>query len=347
MNPVEQRAVDSPDSVCKNPDSLTGATRWFFKERLRRALIKRWYTAIRLLTQEGLVPFSWAGAMVLLKPVKVLYEGLRYLRWRRSSSHGGFTAHVHGQTMYLHPDDPGISRELAIYRVHEPQVTRLVKAVLNEGMIVIDIGSNIGYYVLLESKQVGASGKIMAVEPAPSNVRLLKRNLEANDCTNVTIIECAIGAELGTAYLQMSEMSNRHSLFAPYGGAVTTAQVSLSTVDHIVDSYGLDSVDLIRMDVEGYEISVVKGMQRTLEELRPHLLMELHPHIVGTGPILHCLHGLRAMGYDTKYVIDNNRDQPWQSWCVRWETPGIDRLLKDQRLLIERRVVTVLLAHTA
>ena len=67
------------------------------------------------------------------------------------------------------PNDKGISSELLIYGNHEPLTTQIILEELSEGMNCIDIGSNIGYYALLESMKIGKSGMVWAIEPSPKN----------------------------------------------------------------------------------------------------------------------------------------------------------------------------------
>ena len=71
------------------------------------------------------------------------------------------------------PNDIGISSELRIYKTHEPLVTSIVLNEVKQGMDCLDIGSNIGYYAILESKLVGETGKIFAIEPSSINFEYL------------------------------------------------------------------------------------------------------------------------------------------------------------------------------
>jgi len=80
--------------------------------------------------------------------------------------------------MHVHRFDRGIGKELVCYREHEPTATALLKTFLREGMTILDIGANIGYYALLEARSVGPSGRVVAVEPEPRNAALLRRNVQ-------------------------------------------------------------------------------------------------------------------------------------------------------------------------
>ena len=76
-------------------------------------------------------------------------------------------------------NDKGISSELLIYGNHEPLTTKIILEELSENMNCVDIGSNIGYYAVIESNMIGESGKIFAIEPSPINFPILKLNLDS------------------------------------------------------------------------------------------------------------------------------------------------------------------------
>ena len=85
---------------------------------------------------------------------------------------------VNGSKLFLVPNDKGISRELLIFKVHEPIHTMLIKKEIKQGMTCLDVGSNIGYYASLESKLVGEEGKVICIEPSPINFRYLQKKFE-------------------------------------------------------------------------------------------------------------------------------------------------------------------------
>src|SRR5438445_12864189 len=77
----------------------------------------------------------------------------------------------------LHPSLGGISEELLLFGIHEPLATRFYVEQLSPGDHVLDVGSNIGYYVLMASRVIGCSGRILAFEPAPDVYEILHRNV--------------------------------------------------------------------------------------------------------------------------------------------------------------------------
>lgn len=139
----------------------------------------------------------------------------------------------------------------------------LVASLVAPGRPAIDVGANIGYYVLL-LRQAGAS-RVMALEPDSDNVRDLRRLIAANNFSDVEVREVAVGAAGGRVRFQPG-----------LNGAV------MATGEHVVEMVTLDDVapldvGFIKIDVEGYEHEVLNGARRVIEELRPNLFVEMHP----------------------------------------------------------------------
>ena len=113
----------------------------------------------------------------------LIYAGVYYLK-KHILKRALLSRSIHDYRMYLNLNDPGISKTLAIVGKRELEHVYILKNELREGMTVWDIGANIGYYVLMEAKYVGSTGKVYAVEPSPSNYELLKKNLESSYTTH-------------------------------------------------------------------------------------------------------------------------------------------------------------------
>ena len=95
--------------------------------------------------------------------------------------------------MLIIPTDKGISAELAMFSSHEPLTTKVIRSQLKRGMVCLDIGSNIGYYAVLESRVVGKEGKVICIEPSPLNFQYLKKNLETQGKSNIGMYNIAVG----------------------------------------------------------------------------------------------------------------------------------------------------------
>jgi len=299
---------------------------------------RKWRMAHRLYREEGALPLFVEVLCQICKPVVWLYDSCRWM-WFRARGHKSFT--VLGNEIAVFPRDPGISRELALYKVHEPLATKLLMEILKPGMNAVDIGGNIGYYAMLEARLVGPQGKVIAIEPMPENSEQLCNNVKNNGYQNIDIHKLAIGDRDGTALMYITGKSNWHSLHPPVS-AKGEMKVPVSTLDSLLMPYNLASVDLVRMDLEGYEIVVIEGMKRTLEKYGPRLLVELHPLLVGTQSIEKYLRTLENMGYGIEWMIEQERDMPLRWQFLKVERPTMKELMNDPRVWEDPRALTVL-----
>jgi FkbM family methyltransferase len=308
---------------------------------LRSLLAWKLRAARRVLQREGLWVLVWEMFCQGLKPLLRVYESLA---WHWNCTSGSLRFEVHGNVLTVLPGDQGISRELSAYRTHEPLATKLLKQFLKPGMNVVDIGGNLGYYALLEARAVGNAGRVVAIEPVAANFAQLSKNVKANGYRNIRLHNVAIGASNGIAAMYIGKKSNWHSLHpVPWKTRKTTVRVS--TLDAMLGEHNLRSVDLIRMDLEGYEVEVIHGMAETLENYSPRLLVELHPHVAGADAILRYLRQLKTLGYNLDWVLDHERDRPLRSWFLRPEKLTLEELLTDPRITTYKRTLHVLLAR--
>jgi FkbM family methyltransferase len=299
---------------------------------------RKWRIARRLYRNEGTFTLLVEVFCQIGKPVLWVYDSFRWL-WFRARGQKSFN--VLGHQIAVFPGDPGISRELALYRVHEPLATRLLMQTLKPGMNVVDIGGNIGYYAMLEARLVGPAGTVIAIEPVPENSEQLCKNVQSNGYENIRIHKVAIGDRNGTALMYITGKSNWHSLHPP-PFSKGEMKVPVTTLDSLLMPYHLPSVDLVRMDLEGYEVVVIEGMRRTLEKHGPRLLVELHPYLVGASPIVEYLRSLENMGYGIEWMIEQERDLPLRWQFLRVERPTMNELMNDPRIWEDPRALTAL-----
>ena len=306
-------------------------------------MIKKIKKAIRIYKNENLLSLVREVWFFVIRPWRFLYEEIIWLFLIIRARNKTLTGIVDNQKMYLNRHDNGISKELFIYGVHEPLSTKVIKSIITRGMTVIDIGANIGYYALIESKLVGPKGKVVAIEPNSENIEFLKLNIDKNSIKNVIIIEAAIGDYDGLGTLYLSEMSNWHSMASSSLLRQTNSiKVKVNRLDSLIERLKIP-VSLIRMDVEGYEINVIKGMLGTLRKYSPCLMIELHPQIVGSQAISNLLTTLKTFGYLATHMIERERDCPWVKNTQAIEFSSIDLLLNDERLINEQRSFIVFL----
>jgi len=128
--------------------------------------------------------------------------------------------------------------------------------------IVIDIGASVGLFTLKAAREVGSEGQVIAIEPEPENLTLLRCNMDSNGLTNVVnIIGKACGSHRATVPLYLHTGWGGHSL---YEASASSIEVRMDSLDNIVSELALDRVDFIKIDAEGAELDILKGAEKTL-----------------------------------------------------------------------------------
>lgn len=170
--------------------------------------------------------------------------------------------------------------------------------------IVIDIGAHVGRYTLIASKRVGSKGLVLAIEPDPANVQMLKSNIELNNLTNIKIIRCAVCAEQKKIKLYLpgdnSEVTIYNTIMqARAHSSERSVDVDGYTLNYILEQYVNQTTEdnireiWVKIDVEGAEYEVLKGAINLLSRNQDiSILIEIHNLREGYnlyGPILEFL----------------------------------------------------------
>jgi len=163
----------------------------------------------------------------------------------------------------------------------EPYTTGAINKLCKEGMTVIDIGANIGCHTLLFAKLVGPRGKVIAFEPMSWAFSKLIRNIELNNFDNIILEKTALSNE------NNKNQEVNFSCSWPISGIVDFKRylahqahimkdvVDFITLDDYVSKKGISKIDLIKLDVDGYEFKVIRGALETLKLYNPIIIMEL------------------------------------------------------------------------
>ncbi len=173
----------------------------------------------------------------------------------------------------------------------------LVARVVHPGMVAVDVGANLGFHTLGLARRVGASGRVHALEPDPENFRLLARTVREADLSQVRLHRQAAGERAGEQQLYLSAVNRGDHRLTP--GAEPRRAVPVPTV--VLDTLLADEprVDFVKIDVQGAEASVLRGLVRTLaRQPPPGVLCELAPWLIrdaGAEPE-DCMALLRAAG---------------------------------------------------
>jgi FkbM family methyltransferase len=163
---------------------------------------------------------------------------------------------------------------------YEPHLTALWNRLTPEGGLAIDVGANVGAHTLSMARAVGPRGQVLAFEPNPPVRAALVHNLSLNGIEHVRVFDCALGREPGILPLRVPKSSSPE--FSNIGIASFVAldtphdlvNVEVRTLDDVLASLGLDRVDTVKIDVNGYEMTTLSGMRACLERYRPMVIFE-------------------------------------------------------------------------
>jgi len=212
-----------------------------------------------------------------------------------------------GSTFYLHADDNYLTPLIVKTGEYEPTETRLTRSILKKGDVFIDVGANIGWYSVHAAKIVGSDGQVIAFEPEPNNLDLLRRNVAANGLSNVVVDSRGLSNEVGSFKLFLEKNNlGMHSLIMEHDGQ---KYIDVQTIRF--DDYwaGKGPIKLVKIDTEGAEGLIVDGMRDTLKTQKNlELIMEFAPHRLrksGFDPD-QLLSDLYAMGYKASLIDEVN-----------------------------------------
>jgi len=184
---------------------------------------------------------------------------------------------IHGARFVLYPcDRPNILH--LIRRTHDLNEFQAIPHLLNPGDTALDVGANLGFYSVLLSRLCGPAGRVFAFEPVPDTYWRLRETITLNRCGNVVPIQAAVCDKSGTAKMNLfaPQFSEWNSLGMPampaQNGAVVSplqsVEVPAMTLDDFCTTNRIDHIHFLKVDVEGFEVSVFQGAKRLLREHR-------------------------------------------------------------------------------
>jgi FkbM family methyltransferase len=159
-------------------------------------------------------------------------------------------------------------------RYYELSVQKLMNAILKPGDRFIDIGANIGEITLHASHLVGENGKVESFEPNPECVSIINNNVIRNDIKNIKVFPFGLSDRPDVLKLNLTSAHSGTATLAPVDKATKSFEVQIITGDSVVLT-DTKRVRLIKIDVEGFELQVLKGLKHSLEEFKPLLITEI------------------------------------------------------------------------
>lgn len=183
---------------------------------------------------------------------------------------------------------------------HDPGIQNAFKLLIKPGMVVYDIGANVGFTTIIAAHLTGPNGTVICFEPQPKCDEMIRHNAALNGLAQVRVRNEALGDKDGSArFLVTSD-----STFSRLDGVgkqdlgATRVDVVVRRLDSLIADESLQRPELVKIDVEGSEPLILEGAMATLREARPVLLIELH----GTNRVVSEL--LQKVGYTTRVLGD-------------------------------------------
>jgi FkbM family methyltransferase len=184
----------------------------------------------------------------------------------------------------------------------------------------VDVGANVGYYTLLASRLVGDQGGVIAVEAAPWMHDVLKQQLVRNAVSNVRTVQAAAGAEIGQLRLYRGDAGNlgsAHTISQRAAGEVGL-EVTTLPLSAILSEDEIRRVRVVKIDVEGAELSVLRGLESVMHRMRRdvEILVEISPELMADGEksARLILSLMRSKGFQSHWL---ENDYSWTAYLSR------------------------------
>ena len=230
-----------------------------------------------------------------------------------------------GRWLYLDPSDRGVARGVFLNGRHEPTGTVLFTSLVRPGATVVDVGAHVGYYTTLAAELVQPNGRVIALEPVPKNFALLQKGIETNGYRNVKLFQCAAADRAGEMELMLIPgNTGAGMLFRPRQEGRRYIPVKTVVLDELLSD--VPEVNVIKIDVEGAEMSVFDGLEKTIDRSdRLSIMMEFSSGLY------------RSYGYDPDAFLARMIERRFSIYEIDGAGGGLrpigmeDRAYRDQR----------------
>ncbi|WP_421659092.1 FkbM family methyltransferase [Leptothermofonsia sp. ETS-13] len=179
--------------------------------------------------------------------------------------------------LYLGND---FSSQQFIAGCYEPNEFYYLNQILRPGMTFLDIGANDGIYALFASRCVGERGLVLAFEPSQREFKNLQENINLNQLSNIQTFQLALSNTEGITTLKIADFEHSgQNTFGEFVHDVVACEqiesVPVKRLDNVIETANIQAIDVIKIDIEGAEFSVLQGAQNLLKQHHPLLLLEV------------------------------------------------------------------------
>lgn len=162
-------------------------------------------------------------------------------------------------------------------------IVGLIDCLLKPGMVVVDVGANIGEISMVAARRVGASGKVVSFEPVTAIADQLTEHIKTNNLSQIMVVRKALG-QIAREHMPIysscgqNVSDENHGLASLYGegqGSCVIDYVTMTTLDSALSELAIDRIDLLKIDIEGGELPCLKGAEQLLRRWHPMIIVEV------------------------------------------------------------------------
>ena len=216
--------------------------------------------------------------------------------------------------LYVRLNDRFIGAAIAKQKTYEPQVTQIVRDLLQPGATFLDIGANIGYFSMLAAACLQNTGRVIAFEPVEQNRELFNLSVQANNFQNIELHPHAVSDSEQTFALDIGGRNSNSRIISVEQGSGGNPQVTAVPLDTFLRD--LTALDLIKIDIEGAEPLALKGMRALVAKHRPIIISEFSPDLITqtsqVEPVSY-LDQLVELGYTLRIIDDTGQNSEAQT----------------------------------
>ncbi|MET0570902.1 MAG: FkbM family methyltransferase [Pedobacter agri] len=157
---------------------------------------------------------------------------------------------------------------------YEPYLKMQFKQLINPGDVILDVGANIGFHTLYFAELVGTKGKVFAFEPITANYSALIKNVQLNSFPQVSAVNRALGNANQLMDIHIDNTDQNPGTFSLLEAGVANTTVECIKGDDYIIQQNIQNVNFIKVDVEGFEVEVLKGLSNTIRKHNPIIIFE-------------------------------------------------------------------------
>lgn len=244
--------------------------------------------------------------------INALFYHVKYLFYKFILRFSYLKKNIYNFKMFLNLKDRGLSRTLLLFGKRELDHKIILERVLKKNMQILDIGSNIGYYLLIERNLIGKKKKIVAVEPIEENIKILNKNLRLNNDNSTVVIKGAVSNKNGCDFFYTSDHFNLGTFHLEgsskkFLNKKNKIKVKIFKLTDLCVHEGFP--DLIRMDVEGHEIKILEDLIKNNNKFvkLPLICFETHlSKYKKNNSMYKVLKNLFSLGYKVKLASSSS-----------------------------------------